>query len=536
MDRYTRFLYFAQFCLLIGSTLGLSSEIFAQQIPIFTQYVYEPSLYSPALAGADETAHINLGHRSQWIGIESSPSSQYLGFSGMRMKESALGIGGMLYHDQAHLLTQTQLSIFAAYHLLELASPHQFSIGVSGGFVNRRLNLSGNILIEDANDPLIVGRSYRKIQLDAGLGVFYQYKQDEYNWYLGVSSSQLPMAFELDKGIQYMLYNHVQATLGARFPLIEQLAIEPILLWRGIPGEFSIGGGGVDIGLRAHLMDDKLWLGGGIRPQQGGVHGALGLDFDKFSLTALYERHRYLGPSLEFGAGIPITSFSNTSSHSKPPQTRPKRTSKPASAQPSTRRPPKSELRSKKSKREVFWESTEALTEKLSTVSPQAEKFEVSSFPNRRIVLLNYQFSAEDDEYLIHKVPDVEAMVEHISAMIQDVLDPEQRPHLTEIVSIRLTSLLQDDQGILEAPAYVQYAGEWGDRIVKTYEIDGKIIAESIKQGKINRSQQAFLKLLSIQKELSASLNLSERKFEFLMETEASDSYLQEIRIEVTMK
>ncbi|MEM7370990.1 MAG: PorP/SprF family type IX secretion system membrane protein [Bacteroidota bacterium] len=512
---------------IIAQTIGLS--LYGQQIPVFTQYVYEPSWYIPAVAGLSPQTKAFVGHRSQWLGLESAPSSQLIGFSGQRINQGALAVGGFFYHDQAHLFRQLNAKVNFAYHLFPSSSLHQLSLGMSLGFHHQRINLDGPLELAEEGDPLVLGGGYQQTSPDAGVGLFYQYKQEQSRLYLGLSSSHLPKAFALDDGLQYVLRTHLLATIGAQFPLNDQVSLEPILLWKGLVGEQALGGGGVDLGLRVYLLDNQLWAGAGFRPQGGGFHGILGLVLEKVHFSALLEHHAWLGNSLEFGLQIPLAGISLPKEKPASPKT-PKQIVRPKKEASATI------AKNNSSKRQAYWENSQALIQQLRQMNPQAENVSIESFPGRKQVRLVYQFASEEEAYLPRKIPAVDEMLTHISSTIQDILDESKRPHLNKVESITITSLMQDDVEIMEAPSYIQYNGEWGSRLNKPYLVDGETVVESISQGKITRREQAFLKIFSIQKALSAKLNLSERVFRFELKTEASEEYFQEIVIDVSLK
>ena len=50
----------------------------AQQLPQFTQYMFNTVSINPAYAGSRETLSIVGLHRSQWVGLEGGPTTQTL--------------------------------------------------------------------------------------------------------------------------------------------------------------------------------------------------------------------------------------------------------------------------------------------------------------------------------------------------------------------------------------------------------------------------------------------------------------------------
>src|SRR5690554_6227669 len=58
---------------ILSSTVGI-----AQQMPQFTQYMYNTISINPAYAGSRETLSVVGLHRSQWVGFDGGPITQTL--------------------------------------------------------------------------------------------------------------------------------------------------------------------------------------------------------------------------------------------------------------------------------------------------------------------------------------------------------------------------------------------------------------------------------------------------------------------------
>ncbi|MFT4971293.1 MAG: hypothetical protein ACI9JY_000491, partial [Saprospiraceae bacterium] len=51
---------------------------FAQQYPLFTNYIMNEYGFNPALAGKDPYIDTRLTYRTQWVGIEDAPKTQII--------------------------------------------------------------------------------------------------------------------------------------------------------------------------------------------------------------------------------------------------------------------------------------------------------------------------------------------------------------------------------------------------------------------------------------------------------------------------
>src|ERR1035437_3930129 len=71
---------------------GFGGKVFAQQLPLSSQYYTNPFVMNPAYAGISENLNIFLTHRSQWTGLAGAPETSYLTIEGpIPTKNSSLG-------------------------------------------------------------------------------------------------------------------------------------------------------------------------------------------------------------------------------------------------------------------------------------------------------------------------------------------------------------------------------------------------------------------------------------------------------------
>ena len=61
--------------LLIVSTIA---NLTAQQLPLFSQYMFNTFLINPAAAGLDGYTAVNITAREQWLGLKDSPKTHIL--------------------------------------------------------------------------------------------------------------------------------------------------------------------------------------------------------------------------------------------------------------------------------------------------------------------------------------------------------------------------------------------------------------------------------------------------------------------------
>jgi type IX secretion system PorP/SprF family membrane protein len=71
----------------------------AQQLPQFTQYMYNTISINPAYAGSRETLSIVGLHRSQWVGLDGAPETQTLSIHSP-LRNEKIGLGFSFINDQ----------------------------------------------------------------------------------------------------------------------------------------------------------------------------------------------------------------------------------------------------------------------------------------------------------------------------------------------------------------------------------------------------------------------------------------------------
>jgi type IX secretion system PorP/SprF family membrane protein len=120
-----------------------------QQLPIYSQYLFNKFLINPAVAGSDGYTSLNLTAREQWVGYNGAPRT--FSFSaqtriikkGYKLKsnlfntqvyrpktDGRVGIGGYVFSDRNGLIQRTGFQLTYAYHMW-VRSNTQFSMGLA---------------------------------------------------------------------------------------------------------------------------------------------------------------------------------------------------------------------------------------------------------------------------------------------------------------------------------------------------------------------------------------------------------------------
>lgn len=148
----------------------ISASLSGQQLPIYSQYLYNKFLINPAVAGSDGYTSISMSAREQWIGYSGAPRTVSVSMQtrmlkkGYRIKKTGsnkqvfkpksdgkVGLGGYVFNDKNGLIQRTGFQLSYAYHMW-LKKETQLSMGLGFTGYHFRIN-EEEIDFEDPNEP-----------------------------------------------------------------------------------------------------------------------------------------------------------------------------------------------------------------------------------------------------------------------------------------------------------------------------------------------------------------------------------------------
>lgn len=218
-----------------------------QQLPLYSQYLYNKFLINPAVAGSDGYTSINLTAREQWVGYYGAPRTFSFSAQGRLLKKSYIlkhpnarrtvyrpatdgrvGLGGYVFTSRNGLVQRTGFQISYAYHMW-LRNETQLSMGLAFTGYHFKID-EKQINFEDPNEPWLNNDLRRGIFVpDASCGVYLL--NAKYN--IGFSAEQL---FEATAKLgdqaykNYQLQRHYYLFGSYYFELNSQSEIEPSVL------------------------------------------------------------------------------------------------------------------------------------------------------------------------------------------------------------------------------------------------------------------------------------------------------------------
>ena len=144
--------------------------VFGQQLPLYSQYLYNKFLINPAVAGSDGYTSLNLTAREQWVGYAGAPRTFSVSWQTRVLKkkfsirqtrskrevfrpqtDGRVGFGGYVFSDRNGLIQRTGFQASYAYHTwVERSTQLSFGLALTGYYYKideKQINF------EDPNEP-----------------------------------------------------------------------------------------------------------------------------------------------------------------------------------------------------------------------------------------------------------------------------------------------------------------------------------------------------------------------------------------------
>jgi len=222
----------------------------AQQLPQFTQYMYNTISVNPAYAGSRDGFSLTALNRNQWAGIDGAPRTQTLSIN-TPLRNEQIGVGLSVINDKTGYENYTYIYGDVSY-TIPVGYETNLSFGIKGGFSYYDLD-------EDLfNDPQVMDDPFFRDQFNkwtpnVGAGLYLS-SQD---WYVGLSAPKLINNDNNDFNNYVALEQvHYYLTGGYVFDLNDTWKLRPTALAKVTKGAPL----SVDISATT-IYDEKLYLG-----------------------------------------------------------------------------------------------------------------------------------------------------------------------------------------------------------------------------------------------------------------------------------
>ena len=222
--------------ILLFTVIAGSGSLLGQQLPQFTQYMFNDFVINPAIAGTQNYYQIRTTHRFQWVGLADPPMTNSISFYGPS-EDYDMGFGGYIYNDVTGPTSRTGLTGSYAYNIA-VADQMRLSMGISFSMIQYRVD-GTQLNPKDVSDPSILNMVSTSYMPDAGLGA-YLYGD---GFHVGLSVSQIlnnKVNIFDHKVDDNRLKPHFNLTGGYRYEINADWALEPSVIFKATaPKEVS---------------------------------------------------------------------------------------------------------------------------------------------------------------------------------------------------------------------------------------------------------------------------------------------------------
>ncbi|MCD6067224.1 MAG: hypothetical protein K0S33_2050 [Bacteroidetes bacterium] len=158
----------------IAAFLAISAlAMYAQQVPMYSNYFYKPFVYNPAMAGDKEMAEVMLFNRNMFSNFQGSPMLNVATADGVLQKNKGYA-GIVLANQQKGLINNTHAFGTYAYRA-NFAEDIYLKLGISLGVIDQAVNYS-KIQVQNSSDPYLFISSQRKTSMDGNAGFSFYAK------------------------------------------------------------------------------------------------------------------------------------------------------------------------------------------------------------------------------------------------------------------------------------------------------------------------------------------------------------------------
>lgn len=206
-------------------TLCISLDFFSQQIPNYTQYLYNMQILNPAYVGSRAELSMSLLSRQQWVGIPGNPETKTFSINGRT--QNGVGVGLTVVNDKIGLSESTNANIDASYTIVT-SQFSRLSFGLKGGITTYSNNFA-NAITPDSDIYASTSGNFPNI----GFGAFFYSRK----FFMGLSLPYLletPQFYieENFKNSQLSKNPNFFFTSGVRLKLSESIMFKPSTMVR----------------------------------------------------------------------------------------------------------------------------------------------------------------------------------------------------------------------------------------------------------------------------------------------------------------
>jgi type IX secretion system PorP/SprF family membrane protein len=247
--------------------------VVAQQLPLYSSYVYNPMLMSPSFAGnmdaRGQAARLMMAHRYQYAGFEGAPTTSLLALDAPFATQK-MGLGGVLYTDVTGLIRQTGLSLNYSYKV-SLGKKAIWHLGLAANAGQQALDMAA-VNAVDMGENILNLESANKVYVNGTFGTHLEMGKLNFG-FAAQQLTQNQMVFQNYVSNVNFAYEQPMHLLGFASYRIDikgdTFGITPMLATRYVAGTQMQ----YDVILKAHVHN-KVFVTAGYR---GGYAASFGV-------------------------------------------------------------------------------------------------------------------------------------------------------------------------------------------------------------------------------------------------------------------
>lgn len=240
-------------CLMVA--LLASGQAMGQQLPQFSQYIFNGLHINPGYAGYKNQGYIQSTYRNQWMDFPGAPRT-FTVTADLSANEGMMGFGASVLSDQMGP-TNTTTGLLTYSYRIQTGKESFLGLGVSAGASQYQIN--GDLLDPlDGDDVEIPAGINNMFSPNMNVGLFFHNNR----FYAGLSSYNMIGRRSLEREDIALSFHdlHFFLTAGMMVPLADNIQFKPSFLVKEVKGAPT----NVDLNGMLLFME-RLWIGASYR-------------------------------------------------------------------------------------------------------------------------------------------------------------------------------------------------------------------------------------------------------------------------------